>query len=497
MKIVIKFFMKKELYNFFLLISILFFFFLPILFFGQRNIQKSTDSLLIVENERLRNVLSRKELIVWNNNIAKKCLKNNYPKGEALAYINIGNLLWGNFQFEESLKNLKKAEDLINQNNIEDDYVKGKLNIEYAQLYNYLDLPDLAIKYCNQSINYFSNLSGIKNRRALTYAYGCNSTYYYKVKKNDLALKSLKNAIKLIPNPLDVSNVAYHYTIIQYNKDSANLYFKKAFELTNSSYFKFDYYQKAVVFIHYSNFLIKEKKYDDALVNLLKTKVFIEKSENKYLKLDLFNSYYDLYRKLGNKNKETEYFTKYYILKDSLEKENLKGVKVTFEELYKNNDENKNIILKKNYLLIFFLVIFFLVVIFGYLVYVRRKRRNFIKLNKIQKEYKVENDNLKKKVNESFNEIIAMAKSNHPNFYTRFQEIYPDFQKKILSINPNLQNSELVLLAYIYLNFETKEIADYTFKSVKTIHNRRHLLRKKLNISSLEDLCIWLKSNSI
>ena len=89
-----------------------------------------------------------------------------------------------------------------------------------------------------------------------------------------------------------------------------------------------------------------------------------------------------------------------------------------------------------------------------------------------------------------------MAKNNHPNFYTRFQEIYPDFQEKLLSINPNLQNSELVLLAYIYLNFETKEIAAYTFKSEKTIYNRRYNLRKKLNISSLEDLCIWLKSNS-
>ena len=98
-------------------------------------------------------------------------------------------------------------------------------------------------------------------------------------------------------------------------------------------------------------------------------------------------------------------------------------------------------------------------------------------------------------MNENFNEIITLAKENHPNFYTRFIEVYPDFQNKLLSINNNLQTSELVLLAYIYLNFTTKEIADFTFKSPKTIQNRKHLLRKKLGVSSSEDISVWLKSN--
>jgi DNA-binding NarL/FixJ family response regulator len=97
-------------------------------------------------------------------------------------------------------------------------------------------------------------------------------------------------------------------------------------------------------------------------------------------------------------------------------------------------------------------------------------------------------------VNESFDEIINLAKENHPNFYTRFQEVYPDFQRKILEINSTLQNSELILLAYIYLNFETKEIADYLFKSPKTIQNRKHNLRKKLQIPSSIDFYVWLRT---
>ena len=125
--------------------------------------------------------------------------------------------------------------------------------------------------------------------------------------------------------------------------------------------------------------------------------------------------------------------------------------------------------------------------------YQKRKKELYITTSAIKK-YKEKTNNLEKKVNESFIEIINLAKENHPNFYTRFQEIYPDFQRKILEINPNLQNSELVLLAYIYLNFETKEIADYLFKSPKTIQNRKHSLRKKLQIPSSEDIYVWLKN---
>ena len=88
-----------------------------------------------------------------------------------------------------------------------------------------------------------------------------------------------------------------------------------------------------------------------------------------------------------------------------------------------------------------------------------------------------------------------MAITNNPLFLTKFLETYPVFQKNLIQINPNLQNSELTLLAYIYLDFSTKEIADFTFKSGRTIQNRKHHLRKKLGISSTEDLYIWIKAN--
>ena len=90
--------------------------------------------------------------------------------------------------------------------------------------------------------------------------------------------------------------------------------------------------------------------------------------------------------------------------------------------------------------------------------------------------------------------LYQSAINRDPNFHTKFQEYYPDFAKKLLSLNNSLQNSELELLAYIYLKIETKKIADILYLSPKTIQNRKYNVRKKLNIPSSTSVYIWLIS---
>lgn len=140
----------------------------------------------------------------------------------------------------------------------------------------------------------------------------------------------------------------------------------------------------------------------------------------------------------------------------------------------------------------------FLIFLIGFLFFIYFKRNKKIFEN--IKNHKI-GEGLKKKEIEmmSLNDIDILyqsAKSRDPNFYAKFQNLHPNFIKDLLTINPNLQNSELQLLAYIYLKFETKEIADLIFLSPKTIQNRKHHIRKKLNIPSSEDIYIWLKSFS-
>ena len=103
---------------------------------------------------------------------------------------------------------------------------------------------------------------------------------------------------------------------------------------------------------------------------------------------------------------------------------------------------------------------------------------------------------LSKKVNESFEEIIHLAKTNSPEFWGRFQEIYPEFRNKLLEINPDLKTTELTLCAYILLGFNTKDVAEYTFKAEKTIRNNKYNVRKRLDVPAKTDFTIWLRNQA-
>ena len=483
---------NDEIKNLFHLILYKLLIFIPLLpanFHAQLS-PNTIDSLLIVKNEQLRNKIPIHQLIAWNKNIARKCIAKQYTKGEILAYTNIANALWVEQKYKESLFFLQRAEKKAE--NLQDNYTKGKINIEYAQVYHYMGLSDIAYKYSKISIIYFKKAPINIQKRALAYAYGCKAVYLYGLKQEDSALVNLKTAIKIRPNPLDISNIAYHYSQISYNKDSADFYFKKAFLLLKKPLFINNHHQHAVVLMYYSHYKILQNKYSEALSNLEKAKFYAKKSNNSVLLLKIYESYYEIYKKKHDAINEQKYLIQYLELKDSIEVANKYGIKKSLQNLINKNAETKKALINKNiYLKILSFFTICIVVLFIYYhkktvaVWKKMEQRLLFKRNKIK--------TLEKQNNSSFEEIINLAKKNHPNFYTRFQEIYPDFQRKILEINPTLQNSELVLLAYIYLNFETKEIADYLFKSPKTIQNRKHNLRKKLQMSSSEDIYVWLK----
>ncbi|MDR6462555.1 LuxR C-terminal-related transcriptional regulator [Chryseobacterium sediminis] len=89
-----------------------------------------------------------------------------------------------------------------------------------------------------------------------------------------------------------------------------------------------------------------------------------------------------------------------------------------------------------------------------------------------------------------FKEVIQLAKENNPEFMTRFHEYCPRFSEELLKVSP-LKISEIRFCAYIYLNFSTKEIADYTFISVRTVQTKKYNIRKKLNIPGDMDIYVW------
>ena len=117
-----------------------------------------------------------------------------------------------------------------------------------------------------------------------------------------------------------------------------------------------------------------------------------------------------------------------------------------------------------------------------------KKKRNLINQAE-EKTFK-----LKQRLNESLEKVIALAQNNDPGFLTSFQEAYPVFSKNLSEKHPDLINSELSFCAMIFLNFTSKEIAQYTFIEHRSVQTKKNRFRKKLNLPRHIDLYQYLKS---
>lgn len=74
------------------------------------------------------------------------------------------------------------------------------------------------------------------------------------------------------------------------------------------------------------------------------------------------------------------------------------------------------------------------------------------------------------------------------DFDKRITQSNEDFFRILLSIYPDLKPSELKLCAYLRLNLSTKEMSDILNKSARTIETIRFSIRKKMNLSTTDNL---------
>ncbi len=61
-------------------------------------------------------------------------------------------------------------------------------------------------------------------------------------------------------------------------------------------------------------------------------------------------------------------------------------------------------------------------------------------------------------------------------------------------LNPTIRSTELYFSALAYLNFSTKDIANYTFVTNRAVQVRKNRMRKKYDIPSEVDFNEWFRS---
>lgn len=468
------------------------FLFFSFLFFAQQRIStKTIDDRLEKSNAFLIDGKTD-NMIKLNQLILADSKQIDYPKGKVYSCYNLALAFSMQYRYNRSNYYLKLMESEFKNLNEDDEEIS--LNILYSINYKGIKMYDEALKKLRKNLVLINNLkidSVRYSSRVLTLVEMAKN--YVEKKDYDSATYYAKRIIEEVKKPnkmnsgLNTSLKITYLTLAEAkfkeNKiDSSEFYVKSAqsvpIALGNNEFRTL----KLQGQIHGAR-----KEYDSAITDYKKAIELATKVKNFKKLLELYGLISEVYEKIEQPSNEREYSLKYKVLNDSLntiEANNLKETVGLFVE------EKQKLLEDKNNLL--FYVILIAVASSITIIFFLNKRVN--KKNKILNVKKQETQILTQRLNVSFEEVIQLAKNNSPEFMTRFQEVYPSFFTNLLKIEPQLQNSELMFCALLFLNFSSKDIATYTFVQPQSVQIRKNRLRKRLNISSKEDLYIWIKN---
>ena len=102
-------------------------------------------------------------------------------------------------------------------------------------------------------------------------------------------------------------------------------------------------------------------------------------------------------------------------------------------------------------------------------------------------------NNSKHNIESKIESLLVNFKTNE-RFEKQFEDVYPGFFNKLVKISRRLTQGDLRLCAYLRLNQTTKEIAQMTGVSIRTIESQKYRLKKKLSMGDKDNLVTFIFS---
>jgi tetratricopeptide (TPR) repeat protein len=513
--------MSTSLYRY-LLLSTFMILMVPILY-AQEWTPHKIDTLIKNEIPRLRNAGKISEALDLSQEILENAVKIDYEQGTKDIYFVVANILAVIGKTKESIEYLDHLSSLLSE---EKDYVLlGRVYTEYGR--NYQDLG-----LFQQAVIHFGKAKELSEKKwedetvrlkFLDYLFA-NEAFFYEEKSDTAAFfNSIKNAYHSRPTPIVASRFAKYYTAYRQNLDSAAYYLGLADSLYATG--KFDIHQQSIVLRNWGRYWAAAKQFKKAYAAYTQSVAISEAGGKRNDAKETYKLMHEAYALEGDLDNSNKYFARYTAINDSIQRAQKLLIEIPVNKIIQKHKDASYKRTRQLYTISIVLAI--LIGITWYYTHKtlqRKKKEKEEEANLLSKQVHESNQKLsekqqetehlyeevsksvielekkeqetlvlQQKVNESFNELIQLGRENHPNFYARFRELYPELHHKLLQISPDLRLSELTLCAYIYLDFSSKDISDYTFKSVRTIQTRKSDLRKKLGISSIADIYVWMK----
>jgi DNA-binding CsgD family transcriptional regulator/cell division protein FtsB len=237
----------------------------------------------------------------------------------------------------------------------------------------------------------------------------------------------------------------------------------------------------------------KKKTFNKSIVSFEKA-IRIAKEYNMCgILVEMYPEVAKSYNAIGDFKTEAYLLKRTQSISDSLETERNR----TLDLVINPEKEKKESLFSKNNIFIGLAFILTLILL-TFLIHRYNKREKLILKAEHESEETVENEKLNVEELEAeeldiekLNYIMELAKTNNV-FYFKFLELFPTFSQTLLKISSGLSSSDLEYCALIRLNFDSKQIAVYKKVTVGSVDSKKHRIRKKFNISSNENMHIWL-----
>lgn len=448
------------------------------------------------------------------------------------AYINAAN-------YKNALSNLIDSEK--NYAKINDSLGMAMVNLDLAIVYSNLQEDEKSIAVTKKAALIYKEAG-----RDLNYAVAlidmCSS--YLDIMETDSVIKYLPIAHKIVENRHQLANayVYQHYgnlNIQQQKYDEAIKNLKKGLEVNKNI-------GDRSLNINLYNFLVlaynKKKSPDLAYFYALKSDSVSKSIGNNYERLNSLLTLAKASHDVGRNNQSHDAFLDYIKLKDSLlGEEKLKEV-AALEKFYeaekrenqiKIQQQENDLLTTKNRAAnnrnIALLITLLLLGAIAYAL-INKFRLRATKQKAITKVKELENDNLNQKIEHQKRELASKAlhiaqknemlnelkedlnnlkkdsninevnhllnklrfdkqiDDNWEQFTTQFMEMNPDFFNRITELYDDLTKNDIRLIALLKMKFDTSTIASLLNISTEGVKKARYRLRKKLNLSSDENL---------
>jgi tetratricopeptide (TPR) repeat protein len=476
-------------------------------------------------------------LLIFNR-AEKKALEINYSNSLIYIYNNKG-IIYGylgyyNLKTQELIKAITIIKELGSEQNLYSPYFN--LGVTFYQLSDISKSKDYYLKAKEYARDNGEKLAVYNNL----------ATIEEKQKNYNQALINIDSAIANYDSNLPIEQLTI--CRIMRTKYLFNTGHKKEalLELNNLDS---DYIAKTTL-VHQlyalkANILFSSKEYDKAIQYADST--FISRFEihkrNPNLELEMLKIKIESFIALEKYNDAVKEQKKLEIVKEEITKrrENIRPKEIEYQQRIKKKElsieklkiDNSLLILKDRnkslylYLIIAISLILILIVVILLSMQKTIQKKNqiaFIKHEKTEEKLKNINDGIVSKSliisnitenlqfliqeienthkdsneNSTLNSIITKltkTKENLSNTIDSDEELSianEDFYRKLLSINKSLSPSELKMCVLLKLNLNTKEISQINYQSTRTTEGVRYRIRKKLSLSSNDNLNTFL-----